>query len=251
MRWPRRNFPGLNGRGRMHFGAATLAVVLLVVVSDGVGRCEGPESIQRVLQQVRAHYSATGFEADFSQQARLGAVGITETAAGHLYFKPPAMMRWHYRSPDDYLVISDAERVWIYRPQDNQVMVGAATGDVGGGGLADFFSNADALLKDFKIEWAPKAMSAPDHFALRLTPYKPQDTVAELFVFVSKQDTAIDKVMVYNAFGDQTTIRFSGFRFVHGLDRSLFEFKIPEGAEVMNLDAPPQGPARLKAKDRS
>jgi outer membrane lipoprotein-sorting protein len=41
--------------------------------------------------------------------------------------------------------------------------------------------------------------------------------------------------IIYNAFGDETRIRFLNIKFNQGIDPSLFDFVIPEDAEVLQL----------------
>ena len=40
---------------------------------------------------------------------------------GHLYLRRPRMMRWEYRTPEEYLYVSDGETVYLYVPADEQV----------------------------------------------------------------------------------------------------------------------------------
>ena len=76
-----------------------------------------------ILDRVQQRYAAGDFEADFIQEAHLKAMGMVDTAKGHLYFGSPGMMRWHYKSPEEYLIITDGDKVWIYRPEENHVRI--------------------------------------------------------------------------------------------------------------------------------
>ena len=178
------------------------------------------------------------FEADFTQSSRLEAVGIVDTAKGRASFKPPALMRWHYKTPDEYYITADEENVSIYRPMENQVMVGKASDYFGDRKYTDFFAEPKKLLEDFDVQWAPEQLQGKNSHVIRLVPRKRQQNLAEMFLFVSKTTFDIYKSIVFNAFGDQTTIQFSDFKFDQGLDRSFFELEIPKGADVMTLDAP-------------
>jgi outer membrane lipoprotein carrier protein len=195
-------------------------------------------SIMDVMDQVQKRYNAKDFGANFVQSSRLDAVGIVDTAKGHVSFKPPGMMRWHYTVPDEYLIIADAENVWIYRPTENQVMVGKTEDYFGDRKFTDFFAQPKKLLEDFDVQWAPDQLQGDNKYVLRLVPRNSQPNLAEVFLFVSKPTFDIYKSIVFNAFGDQTTLSFSDFKFDQGLDRSFFEFKIPKGADVLQLETP-------------
>ena len=60
-----------------------------------------------ILDRVQHRYAAGDFQADFVQESHLKAMGIVDTAKGHLYFGRPGMMRWHYKTPEEYLIITD------------------------------------------------------------------------------------------------------------------------------------------------
>lgn len=217
---------------------ATLSIIFFLLLPCGHVLSDDATSIFQVLDKVQQRYNVADFEADFTQSSRLDAVGILDTAQGHVAFRPPDMMRWHYKTPDEYFIIADAENVWIYQPTDNQVMVGRAADYFGGKKFTDFFAEPKKLLNDFDVQWAPAQLQADESYVLRLFPRNSEPNLAEVFLFVSKTTFDIHKVLIFNASGDQTTLRFSGFKFDQGLDRSLFEFKIPKGADVMHLDAP-------------
>jgi outer membrane lipoprotein carrier protein len=162
-------------------------------------------------------------------------MGIVDTARGHLYFGSPDMMRWHYQAPEEYLIITDGNTVWIYRPDDNQVMVGRAVDYFGRTKGADFFSNPEELSRAFMVALAPKELQEKSHYVLRLVPRTEQPDLTELYLFISQETFDITQTITSNAFGDKTTIRFHNYRFDQRLDPSLFVFKIPDGAEVLKL----------------
>jgi len=56
-----------------------------------------------------------------------------------------------------------------------------------------------------------------------------------MLLFVSRSTYDIVQSVTYNALGDKTILRFEGFRFDQGLDPSFFTFKMPEGADVLQL----------------
>ena len=163
-------------------------------------------------------------------------MGMVDTAKGELSFGSPGTMRWHYQTPEEYFIITDGDTVWIYRPDDNQVIQGRAIDYFGGRKGSDFFSNPDALCNDFVVTLAPKGLQTEDHYVLKLVPKREQSDLTELYLFVSRSTYDITETVTTNATGDKTTIRFNNYRFKQDLDPSLFVFKIPDGAEVLQLE---------------
>jgi outer membrane lipoprotein carrier protein len=137
--------------------------------------------------------------------------------------------------PEEYFIITDGDTVWIYRPVENQVMLGRAVHYFGSKKGTDLFTKPGELSKEFIVELAPKEVQEKDRYALRLVPKTEGSSLAELYLFVSKETFDIVKSVTYNAFGDKTTIRFDSYRFDRGLNSSLFVFEIPNGAEVLQL----------------
>lgn len=194
-------------------------------------------SISEILERVGQRYGAADFEADFVQESHLKAMGIVDVAKGHVYFRRPAMMRWHYKMPEEYLIITDGQTVWIYRPEENQVMLGRAADYFGSTKGADLFSDPTRLLDDFVVRLAPEEFQEKDRYVLRLLPKMEQSNLAELFLSISKSTFDIVQSVSHNAFGDKTSLRFAGFNFDQGLDLSLFVFEIPNDADVVPLEA--------------
>ncbi len=192
-------------------------------------------SVPEILERVQKRYKTAGFEADFVQESHLQAMGIVDAAEGHVYLRPPAKMRWHYKIPEDYLIITDGKTLWIYRPAENQVMSGPAAGSLGESTGLEYFTDPASLQKDFVVEVAPEQSQQKGQYVLRLVPKTKRSDLAELLLFVSKKTFDIVQSITCNAFGDKTSIRFSNFEFDRSPDLSLFEFEIPKGADVVPL----------------
>ena len=214
---------------------------LLVVSFQGDSVASDPLSISDILGKVQQRYGAGDFEADFVQESLLKAMDMVDTAKGHLYFARPGMMRWHYKTPEEYLIITDGDTVWIYRPEENLVMLGRAAEYFGSEKGTDLFSNPRELSREFIVELAPRQLQEKDYHVLRLVPKTERPDLAELNLFISKETFNIMKTVTYNTFGDRTTIRFESYRFNQGLNSSLFVFNIPHGAEVVQLQSKKTG----------
>jgi outer membrane lipoprotein carrier protein len=202
-------------------------------------RCAASEvlSISEILERVRQRYKTADFEADFVQESSLQAMGIVDVAKGHVHFRPPAMMRWHYKLPEEYFIITDGQTLWIYRPEDNQVMLGRADEYLGTTTGVGFFSDPERLRDDFVVQLASKQYQEKGRYVLTLVPKIQRSSLTKLLLFVSNSTFDILQSVTYNAVGDTSSIRFSGFKFNQGLDLSLFAFKVPRGADVIQMGA--------------
>jgi outer membrane lipoprotein carrier protein len=209
-------------------------IACILALCAGSDTCWGLGAAD-ILDRVQQRYAAGDFEADFIQEAHLKAMGMVDTAKGHLYFGSPGMMRWHYKSPEEYLIITDGDTVWLYRPEENQVMLGRAADYFGSRKGADFLSKPGELTREFVVELAPEERQDKEHYVLKLIPKMESPSLTELHLFISRKTFDITKIITGNAFGDRTIIQFESYGFERGLSSSLFVFEVPKGAEVLQL----------------
>jgi outer membrane lipoprotein carrier protein len=213
-----------------------LFVISFTILFPGTCGASDDLSIPEILGRVQQRYAVTDFEADFVQESHLKAMALVDTAQGHVCFKPPAMMRWHYKIPEQYLIITDGESVWIYRPEENQVMVGRAADYFADVQWTRFFSQPDRLLDDFVVQLAPTEFMEEDRYVLELLPKKKLSNVANVLLFISESTFDIVGLVTFNVFGEETSIRFEAFKFNQGLDASLFMLNVPKDADVLQLE---------------
>ncbi|MBI9084681.1 MAG: outer membrane lipoprotein carrier protein LolA [Desulfobacterales bacterium] len=190
--------------------------------------------LDRILDGIEQRYAPAGFSARFTQTATLKAMDITDTASGTIRVKRPGKMRWAYETPEPQLIVTDGQMLWIYRPEDNQVMVGAAPEFFGGGKGAGFLSDMKQMREDFDIAMAPP--ESDDRFRLKLVPRRQGLGVAQIYVGVSKKAFDVEQILTVNAYGDETRITLSDIAFENTMADSDFVFAIPEDAEILQLD---------------
>jgi outer membrane lipoprotein carrier protein len=190
--------------------------------------------LDRILDRIEARYAPSGFSARFFQESTIKAMAITDTAAGRITVKRPGRMRWAYDTPEPQLIVTDGSMLWIYRPDDNQVMVGAAPDFFGGGKGAGFLSDMKQLRSDFDISLAKPEQN--DRYRLKLLPRRAGLGITEIYVGVSRKTFDISRIRTINAYGDETRIELSEIVFDDNIPDADFVFSIPEGAEIMQLD---------------
>jgi outer membrane lipoprotein carrier protein len=162
---------------------------------------------------------------------------ITDLATGKVYIKYPGMMRWEYEKPDRQIIVTDADRLWIYRPEDNQVMTGKAPTFFRDGKGASFLSDIRLIRQKFDISLEQGGPAENDLFYhLKLIPREKTLDISEISLMVSRQTFNVLQVMTLNFYGDETRIDLINFAFGADLDDSLFSFTIPQGVDVLQID---------------
>jgi outer membrane lipoprotein carrier protein len=187
-----------------------------------------------IVKQVEKRYDVPGFTSDFHQISTIKAMDIADEATGKMSVRKPEMMRWEYEKPEHQIIITNAERLWIYRPQDNQVIVGKSPAFFAGGKGAGFLADIKVLRRKFDISVAPS--DADQFHVLKLVPIEKTIDVDRILLYVSKTTYTVQRVVTYNTYGDETLIDLLNSHFDQVPDLSLFTFTIPEGTDVVTMD---------------
>ncbi len=188
-----------------------------------------------ILDRVETRYDCESFSATFKQTSTLKAMNITDTAGGTVVFKRPRKFRWVYSKPDKQYIISDGVRLWIFKPDEKQVMVGKAPTLFGNGRGASFFSDIKSLRTDFSPGIASDRQKE-GCYILKLTPKQKSELLNVVYMEIDKSTFEVTAVETVNAYGDDTRLEFSDREFCKKVDDSLFTFDIPIDADVITLD---------------
>ncbi|UCF93996.1 MAG: outer membrane lipoprotein carrier protein LolA, partial [Desulfobacterales bacterium] len=191
-------------------------------------------AVDEIIDRVEARYAGEGFAADFLQESIIKAMDISDFAKGKIFVRRPGMMRWEYEEPDKQVIITDGQKLWIYRPEDNQVLTGLAPAFFRDGKGASFLADIKILRRKFDISLG--AADSDLFYELKLVPHTKTLDVTDIRLSISKNTFAITSVVTYNSYGDETRVELLNTKFDQKLDESLFSFEIPEGVEVLQID---------------
>jgi len=208
-----------------------LAVLMLLLCSPAPALSV---ELPAILAGLEDRYGVNDFSAQFFQVSVLKAMDMEDTASGRVWFRKPGMMRWEYDKPERQTIVSNAESLWIHRPEDNQVMVGKAPNYFGNGRGASFLTDIGGIKEQFEITLLPD--SDVHRHLLELVPRKRTPDLDRIRMGVNRKTFAIESVVTYNQFGDETRLSFTGIGYDQGLSPSMFTFDIPPEAEVVYLD---------------
>ncbi len=190
-------------------------------------------SLDEVIDRVERRYAAKGFQARFFQVSTITAMDITDTASGRIFVKRPGMMRWEYQKPEPQTIITDGSTLWIYRPEDQQVMIGKAPDFFRNGKGAGFLSDIRLLRNKFYITLSNELQN--DSYLLKLFPIEKTFDVSLIHLLISTKTFDIVRIVTYNSYDDKTRIDLNNIQFHQNLDDALFTFKIPAGADILHL----------------
>jgi len=240
-----------------------LAVLLVLLLTTGALANGSEEILNQVVQDLGQQFRTDGapgsaikdLQADFRQQAYLGSLDRVEEGHGRVAVRfdrrgqqLQPRFRWEYLAPSVQQIVSDGRTVWVYLPENQQVIESPLPAD-GGDGVDDplaFLTGLGQLSRRFSVAWASPARDSEGHYRLLLTPRQPSAIVERLELVIDRavlahedQGHPVYPVKVATVFGpsdSRTTITFGNVRLNQGLPDSLFDFKVPEGVEVVRPD---------------
>lgn len=218
-------------------GRKSMAIFLLMVVcglAQPLWLSAADDTIDTILAGVESRYNVPGFTADFDQESILKAMAVTDTASGRLMIRQPGKMRWEYLVPDPQTIITDGDDLWVYRPEDNQVLVGKAPSFFGEGKGAGFLSNIKTIRKSFQISL--EAPEDPKLYHLKLVPNTSSVDLMEMKLDITKRTFDLIQITTFNVYGDETRIELKNVNFDNPPPEALFRFDVPEGADVLQMN---------------
>jgi outer membrane lipoprotein-sorting protein len=141
-------------------------------------------------------------------------------------------MYWKYNFPDKQEIITDAQTVWIYSHEDNQVTTADAGEYFKEGTGGSFLSNIGSISKNFKI--TSKDIEKPEKKLLILTPLK-TGAISKIEVTVLIENGKILSVKTINQSSDETLLNFKNEEFLNDINENIFKFTPPENASITNF----------------
>jgi outer membrane lipoprotein carrier protein len=206
--------------------------------------------------QTPAKKKITDFQADFLQQSHIASIGRTQHGKGVVSFKftsgtdhSLAKFRWEYQKPAIQDIISDGKTMWVYIPDNRQVIESdiSQLNTRQGENPVTFLSNLGNLSRNFSIAWNQPRLSDSGDYQLLLVPLKPSQFIEKIEITVSKKAVnsylnqhrtgkifPIMATLVTDPSGNRTAITFKNIKINQHLDDKRFTFIRPPGVELVD-----------------
>jgi outer membrane lipoprotein carrier protein len=244
--------PASPGKGGTMLKLCTVCLLAFFAFPLALSAASTPASLKDVVAALEKGYAGLqDVQADFSQKTTIAAVNREQKGSGEVLLKRPAsataMFRFNYAKPKQQ-IISNGKQVWFYTPENKQVMVtSVAAMFAGGNSIAlSYLTGLGHVSRDFDVAFAAEPQDKNGNYQLDLTPKKPSPVLVRLQLTVSAAAVEQLKVsgevknifpvvssIVHDAGGNRTRIDYSRTRVNKGLADGRFNFKVPEGVEVI------------------
>jgi len=203
---------------------------LLACALASAALAQGGDAVTRV-----DAYLATvnTLSAGFSQVVRNRDNQVVDRASGKLSLSRPDRFRWDYEKPYVQVIVADGKQLWLYDSDLEQVTVRALEQGLGStpamllsgsGKVGDAFESV-AVQQQGDWTWC------------RLAPKQPGSDFEQVsLAFERKGELAAMELR--DKLGQVTVIEFGGLKRNVALDKGLFRFEPPPGADVIGRAVP-------------
>ena len=191
-------------------------------------------------------------QAAFTQRSSIAGIDRTQKGAGEFAIRKaagsPAMFRFTYTKPQKQEIVCNGKTVWLYIPDNRQVMLMDTEAlFAGGNGIAiSYLTGLGEVSRDFTIAFARERRDKKGNYLLELTPKKPSPVLAKLLLTISgsaveqfeQTGTAAEPFpvvgsTVVDAGGNRTSMEYGTPKTNRGIGTKQFTFKVPAGVEVV------------------
>lgn len=220
-------------RARSSCSWAVIAAALLIPIQVAA---EAPESSPRtasIVRGVQQRYDATtDFTADVLQEMTVASLGKTLTARGTVAFRRPGKLRWQVGDASGQTIVADGTTLWVYLPEEQQVLKAPFQSAFKASTPISFLLGVGRIGDDFDVT-AEDAKSEDGLTWMKLVPRQGDGTLGWLRLGVTPKTFDITGAEIHDQLGNTTKLTFSNLKRGVGLADSLFQFKIPDGVDVV------------------
>ena len=166
-------------------------------------------------------------QASFSQVVVDNENRVQDSSEGRVWLKRPDRFRWQYGGDFPELVVGDGEQIWIYDEMLEQVTVKSQA-------AAGMDSPLALLTQPGRLDEAYEVRDAGATADAQLLELRSRSPEAEFERFLlGLADDRPVLIVMEDAFGLRTEIRFEDIERNPALDEGLFRFEPPPGVDVI------------------
>lgn len=171
------------------------------------------------------------YQANFEQSVQNENGREIDYSEGEFFIQKPNHFRWEVTEAFQQTIIADGSHIFTYDPELEQVTIQNQSKLLTDSPLLLLTSNAKQLAESFMIDKI-NLTDQPDKALFILKP-KQESSIFES-VHVLFKGGKIEELLMRDSLGQQTTVKFLNIKLNKKINVSLFNFKIPEGVDVID-----------------
>lgn len=203
------------------------AIRMLLVSALALGAVSAQADEKDVARLTQLLEKSQTISARFSQLT-LDASGTSlQETSGEMSVKRPGLFYWHTDAPQEQVVVSDGQKVTLWDPDLEQATIKKL--DVRLNQTPALLLSGDVSKISQSFDIISKEQGEVMDFTLKP---KTKDTLFDS-LRVSFRRGLINDMQLVDSVGQRTNILFNGVKANEAIPASKFQFKIPEGADVI------------------
>ena len=213
-------------------------LLCLPLVAQALAPAKASPKAAMLLEQLQQQYKmAKSLEAEFQQEVYQAALARTKTSKGSLRLQKPQQMRWEIYEPEASIMVSNGRKLWYYTPgagKKGQVLERSAK-ELSQQPLFRLLVGNVAWNKEFRImaqEQVAGIKAGEKLHKLTLKPLKDWGDLIQVKLSLTEK-ALIQELILENSSGNTTKIHLQSQSFGDKLPAALFEFKAPQGTEIL------------------
>jgi len=188
-----------------------------------------------LLQLIQTQYqSILSFSGHFKQTSfRANSEIVPRTAEGEVSYKRPGKMRWLYAPPEEQLLVTNGETLWLYDTLLENVTIQKLEKLTDGTALSFLLGLGD-LNEDFKRRKISKSLlKNPQGLIVELEPHKETANLAFIQLEVDPENYNLRTIALMDQQGNYRTITLESMSYNLALEDEFFEFEVSAEMEVI------------------
>lgn len=193
-------------------------------------------SLERLQETYRKQPS---LQADFIQEVYQATLARTKTSMGRLQLAKPSLIRWEVHEPEASVMVSNGRKVFYFTPNargpgKGQVIEKSAN-ELTRQPLFRILTGDVPLTKEFTVLKQEKVPGVAKDESLTFIELKPKKTMGDIANLKLRVDAKylIRELILENVNGNSTKITLQNQTLGDKLPPALFDFKPPEGTEIL------------------
>lgn len=236
----------------------------LVVISLLLAGCQNQPTVEEIVAKMR-EVEASADDAHGIVEARINASGEKEDSVVEIWEKRPNKTRVEVLESSDpefagAIIVADGHQVSMYFPAENRVVTGEVASDEPAGPreMIQFMEEIiQKMLDTSEIKlMGEEDVSGTATYKLELTPKEGEESIlpaaSTATVWVDQERWVVLQAHFISDVVGEAWMSVRSFELNTGLADDLFEFEVPEGAEVVSVESREPVPLTLdEAKARA
>ncbi|MGK5095500.1 outer membrane lipoprotein chaperone LolA [Deltaproteobacteria bacterium TL4] len=202
--------------------------------SNSFANQQTDDIVDRIQKQ---YHSITSFSGHFIQINYLSESPKTpRKATGMIAYTRPGKMRWTYEKPEEQLLVTDGQTVWLYDPLLENVTIQPLKQVTQDTAMSFLLG-----IGNLKAEFTQKPVSRPlfqgDNIELiELRPLKPLANIAFIQLAINPKTYNLKAIILMDTLENYRSIEFTQMSYNLDLDQKLFTFQVTPEMEIINAE---------------